>query len=438
MIYLFIKKPIQLVKKNILIICLCISLYGCGISYHAYQLTIKKISHIKGSEGAQIGVFVYNETRHNIWYQYQADKLFLPASNMKIISLLAGLLYLPDSIPSIHYCLSNDTCYFTGEGDPTLLHPDFSYQPIIDFLHKQTHLVYCISPSLIPDMGYAPGWSWDDYQEYYMPERSLLPIYGNVIRWISPYYSTPQIKHNPSFSSVLVSPTAIGIHRLYHYNTFEISDTPFTHPISIPFITNKDHINISFLSDTLHMPIDIKDKAINTEQGSILYTRPIDSLYQIMLKRSDNFYAEQVLEMIHATRFPYSNMTTMFDSLKNILQLTNIRWVDGSGLSRYNLITPINLAHAVIQLLHTKGYDTMTFFFPSPAKGDDRFLKPLTFPIFAKTGSMSGVRNLTGFLLNKHRQVIVFSILINNFIHIDMQQIGNLYQDFFNYLYKHS
>src|SRR5207253_2251461 len=74
-----------------------------------------------------------------------------------------------------------------------------------------------------------------------------------------------------------------------------------------------------------------------------LYSQPTDSLLKPMMHNSDNFFAEQTLLMISNEKLGFMNDAAIIDTLlradyKSLPQKP--RWVDGSGLSRYNLFTP--------------------------------------------------------------------------------------------------
>ncbi|MCH7529341.1 MAG: D-alanyl-D-alanine carboxypeptidase, partial [Candidatus Marinimicrobia bacterium] len=95
----------------------------------------------------------------------------------------------------------------------------------------------------------------------------------------------------------------------------------------------------------------------------------------------------------------------------------NIVLTDGSGLSRYNKISP----RGTVALLTAMQGDT-SFFRSLPIAGVDGTLEE-TFVgslaegrVFAKTGSLWGVRALSGYLINTKGDRVVFSILINDFL----------------------
>jgi D-alanyl-D-alanine carboxypeptidase/D-alanyl-D-alanine-endopeptidase (penicillin-binding protein 4) len=100
--------------------------------------------------------------------------------------------------------------------------------------------------------------------------------------------------------------------------------------------------------------------------------------------------------------------------------LQNIRRVDGSGLSRYNLVSPQVLATALEKLYQQQPMDRIQKLFPAGEQSGtlkDWFgngENPAY--VYAKTGSMSGVYCLAGYLKTKKGKTLVFSFMSNNFI----------------------
>jgi serine-type D-Ala-D-Ala carboxypeptidase/endopeptidase (penicillin-binding protein 4) len=110
---------------------------------------------------AHIGISLFDVTDNKYLYNYQGDKYFVPASNTKIVTCFAALKYLGDSLTGLRY-LENDTAVFLlPAADPTLLHPEFKKQPVIDFLQKTTKNVY-ITDQNWSDRSLGSGWGWSD------------------------------------------------------------------------------------------------------------------------------------------------------------------------------------------------------------------------------------------------------------------------------------
>jgi len=93
------------------------------------------------------------------------------------------------------------------------------------------------------------------------------------------------------------------------------------------------------------------------------------------------------------------------------------RWIDGSGLSRYNLFTPRSIV-ALLGKIHDIVPEERLFkLLPAAGKsGTLRNMMKIDEPfIFAKSGSLSSIYCLSGYLVTKKGKVFIFSIMNNNF-----------------------
>ena len=157
-----------------------------------------------GLRSAQVGISLYDPATATPVFDYQGDKYFIPASNTKLFSLYAGLKYLGDSLIGLRYEMSDTALFIVPTGDPTLLHPAYPDQPVIRFLQKSRRPVY-LSDNNWKDRPLGRGWAWDDYNDDYMSERSPMPVYGNLIKWMfdtasASFYSIPDINWPVRFS----------------------------------------------------------------------------------------------------------------------------------------------------------------------------------------------------------------------------------------------
>ena len=163
-----------------------------------------------------------------------------------------------------------------------------------------------------------------------------------------------------------------------------------------------------------------------------------------MMHQSDNFIAEQMLIVCAGVKFDLLQQDTLIkwmldSSLSKLPQRP--RWVDGSGLSRYNLLTPQSLTQVLQKLWNEQPHQQLLSIFPAGGisgtlldwyAGKDG--KPY---VFAKTGTMSGVHCLSGYILCKSGKTLIFSFMHNNFVgssrawKVEMQRLLEQIRDSF-------
>jgi D-alanyl-D-alanine carboxypeptidase/D-alanyl-D-alanine-endopeptidase (penicillin-binding protein 4) len=361
------------------------------------------------------GVALYDPVRQRALIQYNADKPFVPASNTKLFSFYAGLLYLPDSLPALRYTIRADSLLFWGTGNPLLLHPDLPDTTVLAFLRKRPERLFFSATNYTgPRLG--PGWAWDDYNDDYSPELASLPIYGNVVRFRNGAVS-PRLLADSVHMAAGTAPG--GVRRAEYSNQFTRPASNQSIRQDVPFRWSPE-LAARLLADTLHREVNVVSVPIPATTLVVRGT-PADSLYKRMLHVSDNQFAEQTLFMISAERNkvkldPVAELHRMTDSVLHI-PAGAARWVDGSGLSRYNAFTP-NVLIALLTKIAEK-IPQKRLFALLPAAGQSGTLRNLGMDgnpyVFAKSGSMTGVYNLSGYIVTKQGKLLYFSIMHNNF-----------------------
>ncbi|HVS95717.1 MAG TPA: D-alanyl-D-alanine carboxypeptidase, partial [Puia sp.] len=392
---------------------------------------------LPGLRPAQAGISLYDPATARYLFDYQGDKYFMPASNTKLFSLYAGLKYLGDSLPGIRYRMTDTALFIVPTGDPTLLHPAYPDQPVVRFLQRAGRNIY-LSDNNWKDRALGRGWAWDDYNDDYMSERSPLPVYGNLIRWkfdsvSASFYSIPDIDWPVRFSPDS-SRRGFLVQRDFHDNAFEITEgSGGRGEQDVPFITNGNASAALLLKDTIgqavHLQklrgdrvvfpgaISLRDILFNGMQ--VIHSRPVDSLFVPMMYNSDNFFAEQTLLMVSNELLGQMNDARIIDTLlKTDLKGLPQRpiWVDGCGLSRNDNFTPQDFIWLLDTMRKQFGLERMERILPTGGKGTlASYYHQDAGYIFAKTGSLSGVVALSGYLVTKKGHLMLFSILINNY-----------------------
>ena len=147
---------------------------------------------------------------------------------------------------------------------------------------------------------------------------------------------------------------------------------------------------------------------------------PLAPLLKEMMLFSDNFIAEQVLFMTSDKLFQTLDSDRAVDYLLKT-SLSDLpdrpKWVDGSGLSRHNLITPRSLVRVVEKLQEILPEGQFEEYL---AVGGKSGTLKNTFQaadpyIFAKTGSMTASYNLAGLVKTKSGKTYAFAFMNSNF-----------------------
>ena len=389
---------------------------------------------------AHIGISIYDPASNQFLYNYQSEKYFVPASNTKIFTCYAGLKKLGDSLPGIRYLEDDTAIYLFPTGDPSLLHKDFHHHPVIDFLQRTKKSVH-ITDQFWKSEALGNGWAWNDYNESYMAERSPLPIYGNIIRWIQErtadenkdsmafdqslsIYSLPEVNWKVRFNTD-PSRKSFFVQRGKNENTYEITEgTEKKKELELPFVTNGLQAAVELFKDTIYKEVvitrvpTINNQIINRGSAQAIFSHPTDTVLKLMMHRSDNFFAEQILLMASNEKFGVMNDDSIIGYLlKNDLNdlPQKPRWVDGSGLSRYNLFTPQSFVAILNKMRQEFPLERIKTIFPTANEGTlTSYPKADSGYIFAKTGTLSGVVALSGFLYTRKNRLLIFSILVNN------------------------
>lgn len=391
-------------------------LSSCSISKKINRPAKEYLFHNEAFAFAHTGISVYEPSTGKYWYNYQAEKYFTPASNTKLATCYAAMKYLGDSLVGIKYNVLNDsTVMIEGMGDPSFLHSDYKNHPVFNFLKKYKY-IQLVDPGFTDYVG--SGWGWGDYLEDYMAQRSGFPVHGNTVMvdWIDNH----TLSFVPSWfrqHSVITGDLSRGYlaYRPWDTNSFIFTNGRTKHS-EIPFRPDDTTLE-QILQDTLQSNVVL----IENYKGNLnhlIYSQPTDSLLKPMMHRSDNFYAEQSLLMVSQKLLGIMNDRKIIDTLlrtdyKEMPQKPG--WVDGSGLSRYDLFSPKDFIFILNKMKNDFGMDRIKNILPTGGTGTiSSYYHADSGYIFVKTGTLNGVVALSGFLYTKKNKLLIFSVLVNN------------------------
>ena len=423
---------------------------------------INKVLSNQLFESCTASISVYDLTNNEKLYGKNEKLLMRPASNLKLFTSIAGLLFLgPDykfktsfyHTGEIIDSVCNGDVYVVGGFDPEFSSTDLD--SVINSIknlgvRKITGNLYG-DISLMDSLYWGEGWMWDDNPYLYSPYLSPLTINKNGIKVAYEPIGVAfpvkvDITPNSKFYTVLNSSVTIledtsslQITRDYFNNTNEISITgnlsfkakPDTTELNLVhpekyfltlFAEGLNNAGITFYGsvDTTSLPGDASN--------IFTFERPYKEIITNLNKESDNLNAELTLRTLacECVEKPASaqNGIKMIDSLITLtgLDYSEYRIADGSGLSFYNLVS----AEALMELLkyiYFNKKDLFEILYESlPVAGVDGSLQnrlPYSSTkgnVRAKTGTISGVSCLSGYLTSTDNHLIAFSIMIQNYI----------------------
>jgi D-alanyl-D-alanine carboxypeptidase/D-alanyl-D-alanine-endopeptidase (penicillin-binding protein 4) len=431
---------------------------------------------------AQIGLYVESIDRGEVLFNHNEHKLFISASNMKIFTTATALLNFGPRFTYKTRIYHNDLIsngvllgdlIVRGSGDPTLA-PRYSNGDSRAFFRDWADTllakgIYKIEGDLIGDESYFQtdplgyGWQWDDEPFWYSAQISALSFNDNCIDVTvianDKIGESPQVFLSPPTSYVTIDNKAVttapdSIRTLYltrprlENKILIRNNIPVNKPRLMRSLSIEDpakffiHVFREVLEEK-GIKIDGENRVVRTtdqidySSNSLIFTHqspPLSEIIKVTNKRSQNLYTEQLLVTIAAEYGKNASASAGIEVVNNTLSRMGITtnefsMRDGSGLSRFNLISP----HTVSLLLrYMSKHKYYSYFYDSlPVAGVDGTLSgkmkksPAAGKVHAKTGTVGHVRNLSGYVESVSGETILFSFLVNNYL-LPTPAINNL------------
>ncbi|QQS37673.1 MAG: D-alanyl-D-alanine carboxypeptidase/D-alanyl-D-alanine-endopeptidase [Ignavibacteriales bacterium] len=417
-------------------------------------------------ESTIAAVDIYNLTEKKVIYQRNNKLLLNPASNMKLLTSVAGILFLGHDYEfqtSLYYTgkIENDTLfgdlYVVGGCDP-----DFKLIDLQQFVKAvKSSAIKFITGKLYGDVSFKDdvywgnGWMWDDAPFSDAPYLSALNINDNIVS-VSVQPSEPgQVAYAtvyPSTAYVSVineckTSSSAGLNNFYvtrdYKNLSNViyiggnitdrsdHDSSSTH-FNLTVVNPEKYFLTLFREELARNGIVIEDEpelfflpydAVHLATVS----RPFEEVLVNLNKSSDNLSAEMVLYAMgnkyHGKPGHASNGLKMLNSLILMSGMKPLQYsiADGSGVSRYNLVSS-ELLLAILKYLYQENASAFNYLYNSlPIGGVDGTLSKRMIGttaeknIRAKTGTLKGVSSLSGYAWAKNGTLLAFSIIIHNF-----------------------
>jgi D-alanyl-D-alanine carboxypeptidase/D-alanyl-D-alanine-endopeptidase (penicillin-binding protein 4) len=404
-------------------------------------------------------------------YRLNPSKLVMPASNMKIVTLAAAAerlgwdftfetkLYATGPIAG--GVLQGDLVV-VGSGDPTINGRGGSPRRV--FLDWAAQLkaagITAIAGRIVGDDrafdpdGLGRGWAWDDLAAGYAAKVSALQYNEDlvtvVIRPGASVGAPASIELSPGGSGLTVNNAvttsaaggsgSVDVRRLAGSGRLRVTG-------SVPLGSNETSLTASvdvpaqFFLQELHDTL--VGAGIEIASAPVLWNQtatpiavdpahpvfahrspPLSEFATVLMKASQNLYAETLLRTLGGQAGSESTQAGQ-EVIRDVLTSWGIPrdayiLADGSGLSRYNYVTADTIAR-ILSRMAADPRDAANFEATLPIAGKDGTLAhrmngpPAENNVKAKTGSMSNVRALSGYVTTRDGEQLVFSIIANNF-----------------------
>ncbi|MGI8502344.1 MAG: D-alanyl-D-alanine carboxypeptidase/D-alanyl-D-alanine endopeptidase [Hassallia sp.] len=385
-------------------------------------------------------------------YSRDAQKYFTPASNAKLLTTAAALQQLGANfrIRTSVYQDGNNVVRVVGRGDPS-----FSDTQLVALARQLKAKGITQIRKLIADDSYFqgdivhPSWEWEDvYSDYGAPVNSLI-VNQNVfsINLITQAVGKPLQVAWTDFSearlwqiinkSVTVEekqPAFINVTRELSGNVLRIQGqlAAKADPLSVkvPVVDPNNYFLRRFRIALAGEKIRLRETAvvsggINQQELAFVDSPLLSDLVMETNQNSNNLYAEALLRALVSLQPKKPDQTTVnagLEVLKTTLTKlgvnpTGYALVDGSGLSRHDLISPEALVQVLQAMAKTPAASVYRASLPVAGKSGtlkNRFLNtPAEGIVEAKTGTVTGVVSLSGYVNTPKYEPLVFSIIVN-------------------------
>ena len=395
---------------------------------------------------------------NKIIYDYNSQKLLMPASTNKLYTSAAALHYLGKNHHFETNVLSKkNNLILKGGGDPDLAVQQLdSLALAISKKHRIVDTLF-VDDSFLDSLNYGEGWMWDEGPWWYAAPIGALSVNDNCINfYVSPGKKgkNASIDYFPNTSYIHLDNESVTVqdsvrsklkidrdwisNKNNFYISGEIIDTAKVDTLY------RNIYNPSYFTGTLFKElliehgIKVKHMSLNPNQPNTYKnlakhkSMPLLLSAKNLMNESNNLTAELFVKSIGAMDTIPGTWDVGLDSIKSFLaqkvliDTSNIRLADGSGVSRYNLTSSAQLISLLKWMYNSRYKEDFISILPGGGWEDSTLEKRLVNEgelVRAKTGGLSGVRNLAGYINSKKYGNVAFSILMNGYINSSSKYI---------------
>lgn len=434
----------------------------------------------EGYNGVMKGVMVRSLDSGETLYERNARSLMTPASNTKLFTSSTALAKLgPDYRFRTELYVDgkltkggvlHGDLVIKGYGDPTLAtEGSLRVQdgPTIEQMAADIRQLgirriqgdIIVDATAFPDEVYGTGWAWDNESDYYQPQITALSINRGTVRFDylpgdkpgDPIQLTltPQTRYVKVIDDAVTgqagSKNTLKIERERGTNTIHLTGSlPLDFAGDYTRITvEKPHVYTGHVlqEQLLDKGVRLRPKSAVREEATpggaeLVHTYqspPLSEVVRYLNYYSDNFYAEMILKTVGLeTRGEgtfENGLKAVRDHNKHLDLTSHADMMDGSGLTRYNLFSAQQLVSLLTAMQHEPEYSA--FYNSLPVAGEEGALRnrmrgtAAEHNLCGKTGSMTHVRALSGYVETKDGEQLAYAILTNGFTEQSLTELEN-------------
>lgn len=445
------------------LLTVCLSLSAC---VHAplvkpEQSALDTLLLSPALRGAVASIVVRDANTGAMVYQHNPETRLIPASSLKLLTSATAFDVLgPDYRFSTEVLTTgvqdqhtlNGNLYLRGSGDPTMQAGDYQALAAAVAAKGITRITgdLIVDDTFFDAVRLGSGWENDDEDQYFASQISALTVApdarfnaGTILINVMPGVPV-QVSMSPEndyvhLQSGIVNGASNDLTsiRMHGSNQVLINGTVAS-PTSLKLaIWEPTRLVAQIFGNALRQyGVEVQGRVIigaATASDAQLLARheamPLAEMNKPLLKWSNNSIAEALLKAVGAKASGVGsaeagvNAVTAFLSRLN-LQHDDRSQVDGSGLSRRDLISAQEFSDLLIALRKQVWFDA--WYAGLPVAGNSDLMQGGTLyrrmrgtvaenNVHAKSGTMLGVSSLTGYVTNASKRPLVFSIVLNNF-----------------------
>lgn len=407
-------------------------------------------------KSGQWSIAFYDLDADSLVYGYQSARALLPASVQKLLTTGAALkllgrdnfikteIYHDGTIDKKNRVL-NGNLIVIGNHDPSLgrsfFNDSVSAEMVkgADFLKNKIGIDRITGKIICPQekddaFSYPAGWEYDDLSTYYAPLITPLSFAGNVV---SVKISNDSVTIFPDYPLKICKDTVnltTSAYRLIPFADSLIISASFKKPLSeqVPVAKPSLLFKNVFTNILAKNRIVIENQLLTAGDKKLLTTLNGLSVGELIVRantNSDNFYAEHLFyktvekfardSLGKTTEMRYSDERAAIAKkmYNSIFGVTDFAVTDGCGLSRRNFLSADNLVRVLKSMHQDTAFGAYLSSLSTPGREGTLRKKLLAEQfadkVFAKTGSMTGVGNLAGYMITASNQRLAFAILNN-------------------------